>query len=109
MNRYIRPMAWALACTALAAFVSPARANDAVASDSAIVQPGGPESGTNGKKFFDVEGRNVPNGSVNAAYGVIEFNSADFNYQNPVTRVASLIVTLTQSLASFTSRGSMVF
>jgi hypothetical protein len=97
----------ALVAVALAAPV--AFAAEATAINNATVQPAGPRSGTNGKAFFNVEGRNVPNSAVNASYGVLEFDATDLGFTTNVSKVASVILRMTQTMAGFTSRGRMQF
>jgi hypothetical protein len=73
------------------------------ASDNATIQPGGPRTGTNGKAFFNAEGSS--NGTF-ASFGV-----ADFQTPAGVTFAAgdTLSLTLTQSNASFTHNGGLLF
>jgi hypothetical protein len=94
-------------CQALAVVLTAAvaaTAADAPATNNATVQPAGPRSGTNGKKFCNIEGRGVPSSDQFASYGVIEFNSADLQL-GQVTHVTALKLILVQDLASFSSRG----
>ncbi len=96
--------ALALACLALAAVVVPARADVmTTASDNASVQPGGPRSGNNGKRFFNIEGSS--NGSF-ASYGVVDFQFGAVAAQPAFT---SLTLALTQANASFTADGGLNF
>src|SRR5262245_33058704 len=88
---------------------SVARASDAIAVDNATVQPAGPRSGTNGKAFFNVEGRNVPGAATNSSYGVLEFHAADLGFTSNVSKVSGVILRLTQTMAGFTSRGRLKF
>lgn len=85
--------------------LSQAIADDAVAQDNATVQPAGPRMPPNGKNFFNVEGR--PN-TDNASFGVLEFSTADLQL-GQIGDIAQICVTLTQDLASFTSRGALRF
>jgi hypothetical protein len=105
MKRMSRALAGVLAL----ALVAPlATAADAIAINNATVQPAGPRSGSNGKRFFNVEGREVPGAIDFASYGVLEFDSSDLAL-GTVSQVAGLTVTLKQDLASFSSRGRMRF
>jgi hypothetical protein len=73
------------------------------ASDNATIQPGGPRTGTNGKVFFNAEGSS---NNTFASFGV-----ADFQTPAGVTFAAgeTLSLTLTQSNASFTHNGGLLF
>lgn len=73
------------------------------AIDNATIQPGGPRSGTNGKRFFNMEGS--VNGSF-ASYGVIDFKFAAAPAQPAFT---ALTLALFQSNASFTANGGLNF
>lgn len=74
------------------------------AINNATVQPGGPRSGTNGKRFFNIEGSN---NNTFASFGVIDFATTSFGtISDPVN---SLALTLQQSNASFTNAGSLQF
>lgn len=61
-----------------------------------------------GKNFFNIEG--TDNGNF-ASFGVADFNGGafDFGFAGPVTDVTSVRLTLTQSNASFTADGSLLF
>ncbi len=108
MKRYTRPLALAFVAAA-ALTTSVAGAADAIAINNATVLPTGPRPGSSGKAFVNVEGREVPDALTFASYAVLEFDSSDFQITNTVIRVPSLIVTLTQTLAGFSSRGRMAF
>lgn len=72
------------------------------AIDNATIQPGGPRSGINGKRFFNIEGSD--NGSF-ASFGVIDFRAP----VESTSLVTSLTLTLFQSNAGFTRNGSLNF
>ncbi len=73
------------------------------AVNNATVQPGGPRTGTNGKRFLNVEG------SANNSFA--SFGIADFRIPTGVTFTSggALSLTLTQANASFTNNGSLAF
>jgi len=73
------------------------------ASNNATVQPGGPRTGTNGKRFLNIEG------SSNNSFA--SFGIADFRIPTGVTfnSGGALSLTLTQANASFTNNGSLAF
>lgn len=71
----------------------------AEANDNATVQPGGPRSGVNGKRFFNIEGS--ANGAF-ASFGVADFVVRGVN----ATDILSLRLELAQSNASFTRDGT---
>ena len=94
-----------LIAAVLLGFAADARAQTAMAQNNATVQPAGPRQGANGLAFFNVEG--AGNGA-NASFGVLEFNSPDLGY-GQVGAVSSLMVSLVEDEASFTSRGPVEF
>ena len=72
------------------------------AADNATIQPGGPRSGVNGKRFLNIEGS--ANGTF-ASYGVIDFTTTAM----PTSSVTSLSLTLFQSNAAFSVNGGLRF
>lgn len=74
------------------------------ASDNATVRPGGPRTGTSGKTFFNIEGNSF---GTNSSFGV-----ADFTFTAPstaYTSISSIQFQLTQSNASFSATGGLLF
>lgn len=92
---------------AFTAFVAAAPAAHATimtnAIDNATVQPAGPRTGTNGKRFLNIE--SSPNAGF-ASYGVIDFQFGSVAAQPAFT---TLTIALTQANASFTSNGRLNF
>jgi len=76
---------------------------NAVASDNATVQPGGPRSGGSGKAFFNIEGSG--NGSF-ASYGVADFNFGVLPMT--VISVNAATLSLVQANAAFSATGDVV-
>ncbi len=82
-----------------------ARADDAAtttAKDAVTFQPEGPRKGPGGRAFLNVEGKN---NAKYTAFGVIEFTPA--KPARPAAKVASITLTLTQSVARFTKNGAL--
>lgn len=97
----------AIAVAALAA--STAQAQNyyvGLAADNATVQPAGPRPGANGKRFFNVEGRD---NMAFASYGVVEYNVADFGLPGQVTDTTFIMMLFQQSNAAFTTDGVVRF
>ncbi len=85
--------------------VTSARASVIVsASDNSTVQPGGPRTGANGQRFFNMEGSN--NGQF-SSFGVVDFATPAGATLGPTGVVLSL--TLTQNNAAFSSNGPLSF
>lgn len=72
------------------------------AFDNATVQPAGPRTGTNGKRFFNVEGNDF---GQFASFGVIDFQLPTPTV--PYVSVSGLALRLEQSNASFTTDGAL--
>ncbi len=108
MKRFCQAWAGGLALAAVMCTASVSTAADAIAINNATVQPTGPRPGDNGKRFLNIEGRQVPMADQFASYGVLEFDATDLGL-GTVSQVDSLTVKFQQSLASFTSRGRMRF
>lgn len=80
--------------------------NAVEAFDNATVQPGGPRTGTGGKNFFNVEGKD--NGNF-ASYGVFDVDASLFSFGGPVGSVTGIKIDLFQSNAGFTADGNVRF
>ncbi|HEV3163173.1 MAG TPA: hypothetical protein VGZ22_03965 [Isosphaeraceae bacterium] len=80
--------------------------SDISASASAIVMPGGPRSGTNGKVFLNAQGRKTTADGKYASFGVIEFQAPK---DAKVAKVKGLTITLVESIPSFARRGPIKF
>lgn len=78
----------------------------AAARDNATIQPSGPRGGSNGKKFFNIEGN--ANGQF-ASWGVLDFNAADFGIGFQVTNVSNIKLKLVHAPAAFSETGSIKF
>jgi hypothetical protein len=74
------------------------------ASDNSTVQPGGPRTGSNGQRFFNMEGSS--NGTF-ASFGVIDFSIPGGATLGPTGVVLSL--GLTQNNAAFSNNGGLMF
>lgn len=85
--------------SALAAFTAAAR-------DNATIQPSGPRGGSNGKKFFNIEGN--ANGQF-ASWGVLDFNATDFGIGFQVTSISNVKLKLVHAPAGFSESGSIKF
>src|SRR5262249_52747762 len=86
---------------ALAACGGAAQADEIVvyASDSAVVQAGGPRPGSDGKEFFNIEG---PAKGSSASFGVVDFQlTADPS----VSAFSILSLSLTEANTAFTHPG----
>lgn len=89
----------ALAGSALAQF-------SARAVDNATIQPGGPRSGSNGKRFFNIEGNDY---GQFASWGVLDFNSTDLGIGFQVNDITSLVLRLYDRPAGFSANGNVNF
>lgn len=98
------PLVLAAVCGAMAAATAQASPRSASAFDNSTVQPGGPRSGGNGQKFFNVEGSG---NTTFASFGVADFKGSSFNYGAPVSAINSAELVLTESNAAFTAPGSL--
>lgn len=76
------------------------------ATNNATVQPNGPRTGVNGKRFFNIEGNNF--GSF-ASFGVVDFNAADFGLSRPVADITGITLKLYDAPASFSADGRVRF
>lgn len=74
------------------------------ASNNATVEPNGPRSGSNGKRFFNVQGGD--NGNF-AEYGVVDFNFGSL--PATVTTIDVIAIELTQDNAGFSNSGTLNF
>jgi hypothetical protein len=81
--------------------------SDTTAVSSAIVMPGGPRSGANGKNYLNAQGKKTSPDGQYASFGVIDFTvPADLGQ---VTKVKGLTLTLTQSVPAFAHDGGVKF
>jgi len=78
----------------------------AAAFDNATVQPGGPRSGANGKRFFNIEGNDYGNF---ASFGVVDFRSSDLGAALPVGNINSVKLSFYHAPASFSVSGDVNF
>jgi hypothetical protein len=76
------------------------------AVNNATIQPAGPRTGVNGKRFFNIEGNNF--GSF-ASFGVVDFSAADLNLSLPVADIQSITLKLYDAPASFSANGTVRF
>ena len=111
MNPHTRLMAQ-IALVSSALYFAPASRADItglLAANNATVQPAGPRSGANGKKFFNIEGNNNGGSATNSAFA--SFGVADFTVPagTTFTQAQSLTLTLTQSNSNFTASGALNF
>ena len=84
--------------------VIPAKAGiEVTASKSLTIQPGGPRSGENGSKYFNIEGKE---NKQYASFGVLIFEIPK-EVQNQ--KVKSLSLTLVQSIPRFSKDGAIRF
>lgn len=79
---------------------------DTTAIDNATVQPGGPRTGTNGKRFFNVQGND--NGNF-ASFGVIDFNGGAFGFPDDVIGINGATLSLYHAPAGFSASGPVNF
>lgn len=77
-----------------------------VAFNNATVQPSGPRSGSNGKRFFNIQGNN--NASF-ASFGVVDFSTAGFGLTAPVVDVTNVVLKLYDAPARFSANGNIRF
>lgn len=84
---------------ALPSFAGP---YESLATYNLTVQPAGPRIGSNGLRFFNVQG--VANGSF-ASFGVAEFTTANLAIPGTVTDIGRLTLKLTSSNAAFSRSG----
>lgn len=95
---------WIIGFTLIAA-VAPAWAiYSAPGVDNATVQPGGPRSGANGKRFLNMEGND--NGAF-ASYGIVDVNAADLAIPFTVGDISNVTLTLYNAPAGFSRDGNI--
>jgi len=84
--------------------VIPAQAGvEVTASKSLTVQPGGPRSGENGSKYFNIEGKD---NNQYASFGVLIF---EIPKEVQEKKIKSVTLTLVQSIARFAKDGAIRF
>jgi hypothetical protein len=84
--------------------VIPAKAGiEVTASKSLTIQPGGPRSGENGEKYFNIEGKD---NEKYASFGVLVF---DIPKEVQDKKVKSVTLTLVQSISRFAKDGAIRF
>jgi hypothetical protein len=84
--------------------VIPAKAGiEVTASKSLTIPPGGPRSGENGSKYFNIEGRD---NKQYASFGVLIF---EIPKEAQDKKVKSVTLTLVQSVARFSKDGAIRF
>jgi hypothetical protein len=83
-----------------------AEGGSVLAFDNATVQPAGPRSGVNGKRFFNMEGN--ANGNF-SSFGVADFNFPDLEGDDHGEMVKTLTLTFVQANAAFTHDGALHF
>ncbi len=76
------------------------------AVNNATIQPAGPRTGVNGKRFFNIQGNN--SGQF-ASFGVVDFSAADLNLTLPVVDIQSITLKLYDAPASFSANGTVRF
>ncbi len=76
------------------------------ASNNATIQPAGPRTGVNGKRFFNIEGNNF---ASFASFGVVDFNATDFGLSQRVSDVTGITLKLYDAPASFSADGRVRF
>lgn len=76
----------------------------AEAINNATVQPTGPRSGSNGKKYFNVEGNN---NIQYASFGVADFSASSFGLTLPVADILGLTLVLTDAPTGFSTAGNI--
>jgi hypothetical protein len=87
----------------------------ALAVDNATVQVEGPRPGDNGKRFFNMEGNQNGDCTVEmvppcfASFGVADFDSDCLQIRGEIESIRSLTVTFVQANASFTHDGALHF
>ncbi|MCS6829237.1 MAG: carboxypeptidase regulatory-like domain-containing protein [Armatimonadota bacterium] len=93
-----------LLCSTLAAFAQIQVGANAV--NNATIQPAGPRTGVNGKRFFNIEGNNFGNF---ASFGVVDFNAADFGLLRPIVDIVGITLKLYDAPAAFSANGRVRF
>lgn len=91
------------AVVAAAATTFASAAIEVPAVNNATVQPAGPRTGANGKRFLNIEGSSYGNF---ASFGVLDF---DVSSQIDPASIGSLSLTLIESNAAFTTAGLLDF
>jgi hypothetical protein len=81
--------------------------SDTTAASSAIVMPGGPRSGTNGKNYLNAQGKKTSPDGQYASFGVIDFTVPSDLGQ--VTKIKGLTLSLTESIPAFAHDGAVKF
>ncbi len=117
MKRIPHQLAYSLSICVLIWGSSSARADlfSALAVDNATVQVEGPRSGDNGKRFFNMEGNQNGDCTVEtvppcfASFGVADFDSDCLQIRGEIESIRSLTVTFVQSNAAFTHDGALHF
>ncbi len=99
----MRAISTAAVCAAISSLAY-AGIFDAAAFDNATIQPGGPRSGANGKRFFNVEGNNF--GSF-ASFGVLDFRSTDLGIGAPIVDITSVKLKMHHAPAGFSASGNV--
>jgi hypothetical protein len=90
-------------CLAVVTVLPAQAAMEVTASKSLTIQPGGPRSGENGSKYFNIEGKdNKPY----ASFGVLIF---DLPREVQDKKVKSVTLTLVQSIPGFAKDGAIRF
>jgi hypothetical protein len=94
-----------LGCIPLAVLIAvPAQAGvEVTASKSLTIQPGGPRSGENGSKYFNIEGKD---NKQHASFGVLIF---EFPADVQSKKVKSMTLTVVQSVTRFSNDGAIRF
>jgi len=117
MKRIPYQLAYSLSICLLILVGSSARADlfSALAVDNATVQVEGPRPGDNGKRFFNMEGNQNGDCTVEkvppcfASFGVADFDSACLGIPGEIESIRSLTVTFIQANAEFTHDGAVRF
>jgi PEP-CTERM motif len=76
----------------------------ASASNSSIVQPAGPRTGTAGKSNYNLEGSS---NAANSSFGVLDFSFASLSLPGVPTNVVGATLDLTENNAAFTVPGPL--
>jgi len=117
MKRIPHQLAYPLSICVLILGGNSARADlfSALAVDNATVQVEGPRPGDFGKVFFNMEGNQNGDCTVEmvppcfASFGVADFDSTSLQIRGEIESIRSLTLTLVQANASFTHDGALHF
>jgi|GEM_PF-969055 len=104
MKRLALVVAALFVVSTLAAYAQITVSTNAV--NNATIQPAGPRSGTNGKRYLNIEGNNFGN---YASFGVVDFSAANLGLSQPVTDVVSIALKMYDAPAAFSVNGTVRF